>query len=73
MHFILTTRFLSSDVKSTYGTQFPLRERQKQSTIEKLRKLQHEFGDPDEVEEESSIVFSPNASLSGSRPNTGGF
>jgi hypothetical protein len=44
-----------------------------QSTIEKLRKLQHEFGDPDDVEEESSIVFSPNASLSGSRPNTGGF
>jgi hypothetical protein len=38
-----------------------------------LRKLQHDFGDPDDVEEESSIIFSPNASLSSSRPNTGGF
>lgn len=30
--------------------------RKLQSTIEKLRKLQHEFGDPEEIEEESSIV-----------------
>jgi hypothetical protein len=47
--------------------------RLQQSTIEKLRKLQHDFGDPDDVEEESSMVYSPNTSLIGSRPNTGGY
>jgi len=47
--------------------------RKLQSTIEKLRKLQREFGDPDDLEEESSVLFSTTNSLVLSRPNTTGF
>lgn len=41
-----------------------------QGTIEKLRKLQHEFGDPDDVIDEESSILSHTGGMSTIRPHT---
>mmetsp|Transcript_22336 Transcript_22336/g.37366 ORF Transcript_22336/g.37366 Transcript_22336/m.37366 type:complete len:194 (-) Transcript_22336:295-876(-) len=61
---------LQSNVASLKADSNQLK-RKMQSTIEKLRKLQTEFGDPD-MEEESSVIFSTTGGID-SRPNTTGY